>query len=1095
MSKVAGSRTSQSSRIARSRTSTSRQENGPSKQINALSGKVNISGIRMGVRPKQSETVIIPSVDDRREKAKLARTKLMGQFPIVNPSSTVIRYMSREELESDEYPEITIANILNPAGIENINLARSLYDPLMGPYERSKRCQTCDAYGTDCPYHPGKILFKRPNDKGELISYPIYRTTFLTELARCLNCICQTCGLLRLPPEIAEKIGLMQYSGSTRLAKYAETSVKIKVCQRQDTKCLVTGEYKVLKKECIVRERFSDKQVETVFPYEAYNILRHLPDEEAKALGFSPYTKPRDIYILWGIPVIPPLIRPVRTIQGDKPIIDDFTERYAGILKASTELRNIAPEKVEEIYRDARKKRYDGELDHHPDIEAFFFNNTKSLAEQVDGLISEKSTTGTNPIKANLHTTLDKKEGFIRYHLAGGNVIHSARTVIGPGSKMHVWEIGVPEEIAMHLTVEEQVTDISINLLQRWLEEGNVRSVIRDGVTTQILSNNRSGASKFILQIGDVAYRRLMNGDPVPMNRNPSLHKQSMMVLYVRIIPGRKTFALPLVTTPGYNADFDGDEMNLHVPQSQEARAEMFLMSVAESLESVAKGGPIIGLVYNALPGLYRLTGPKVRISKQIFSDVAMNLYDADTERGTGTFKVTQMFHSLDDIPRYLFNIPKPEYFSSDLEYKNALKTNYFWRCWKVGVKPYMGRSVIGLFLPYNLNYTEEYSTPLKYFMGRYQYESETTYDENGQKTDEKIYRITSSGGRKLVNTFTYQIDQLPSTVVEIGREGNVVRRKFTANQFEIQRRFVVRRGIIVEGSLSSGNVGHGASVRFLTFIYRHLGGKKGLGFLDHLNTVGNYYLGVDPLSTNLIDFYDYTQEDKIRAEVDKLIEDAKEKVLAISEPILDDPIAEEKRLEAVSVHLDTVGIKGLKDIVLRPEGRYHGSTFAGGAEPGAKGKKENLIQSAVAQGYMKILGRPIEPNLIGSKGKRITPYTTHASTSLSSLGYVSSCLAMGLSPEEQVIIQMNSRVDVAQGKQGVPKTGYTQRRLAQLMAELVVEVDGSVRNGRHPGAKIVQSCYAELGFSVTAVYRHKDAKGEFFTPWNFKQMLLNLDE
>lgn len=1088
-----GAKGKDESRKTSSRSSVGSKVEGSGKNVNAFKRVVDISRY-MKKHVQDEKTVVLPATNDRREQTKIAFTKLTQSMPIVTPSSTFMQYITKTELESERYPEITNGDITIPNSIENVRLAGSLYDPLMGPYERSKKCNTCDAYGTDCPYHPGKITFKRPNDKGDLIECPIYRSSFLVDIARCLNCICQSCGRLRVPPTIAEKMGVMAYHGRHRLEAYCKLSTKTKICLRDEEKpCVVPRIYKVSNKEMIIREGIKDKTVEHIFPYQAYNIIRFLPDDEVKALGFSPTMRPEDIFIIWGILVTPPLVRPVRTVQGSKAVVNDFTERYATILKISNELKNLGNEKgdaIETLYRKARQsKNYTGDIDRHPIIESFFSDIVKRLSEQVEAMVVDRSASTSNQSKMSFDSLISKKGGYIRGSLGGGNVENSARSVIGPGYGIHIWEIGVPEEIAQHVTSEETVTDINMARCDKLLEAGKIKIVERANVKTKIMANNRSGPTKFILQVGDKIHRELMNGDIVPMNRNPSLHRQSIIGFRVRIIP-QKSFRLPLPATTPLNADFDGDEMNLHVPQTEEGRAELQLMTVEASLESLSKGGPIFGLVYNALPGLYKLTGPNVVLDKVVFSDIAMYLYVADSEYGTDTYSITSKFHPTNTLSQYLFQKPDRNNFSTKTEYMKALQTNYYYRCEKNGVDPYHGRSVIGLFLPHDFNYTEKFDPPQEYYMGRYTYEKIQTYD--GETiTDEKLFRIEDDGSRTEIKITVYKIDPIEETKVET-RDGNVVTTRFTANQYEIQNYFAIRDGILVAGTMTSQTVGVGSSVKFLTFVYRYLGSVKGLAFLNYMNMLGNYYLSVDPLTTSLLDFYDYTDGGKLRQYVDKLIDDAKEKVNLISEEIVDDPIAEERRQTAIKTHLGNIGMNVIKELT-GPTGIYPGSSFQAGEASGAKGKKANLIQSAGAMGKMEILGRPMPKTLSSSRGKRITPYTTHSSKKLSTIGYVSSCLAVGMTPEEQVIVQMNSRVDVAQGKQGVPDTGYIQRKLAQLMAELIIEGDGTVRNGRLPSSKIVQYHYGDIGFDATTTFRHADAEGVFYTPWNMHQVLLNL--
>ncbi|MCL1905263.1 MAG: DNA-directed RNA polymerase subunit A', partial [Methanomassiliicoccaceae archaeon] len=135
-----------------------------------------------------------------------------------------------------------------------------------------------------------------------------------------------------------------------------------------------------------------------------------------------------------------------------------------------------------------------------------------------------------------------------------------------------------------------------------------VNYVIRsDGRRIRVTERNAADVAETI-ELDYTVERQLVDGDVVLFNRQPSLHRMSMMAHRVRIMPG-KTFRFNLCVCPPYNADFDGDEMNLHVLQSDEARAEArILMQVQENILSPRYGGPIIGAIHDHITGIYYLT-------------------------------------------------------------------------------------------------------------------------------------------------------------------------------------------------------------------------------------------------------------------------------------------------------------------------------------------------------------------------------------------------------------------------------------------------------------------------------------------------------
>ncbi len=225
---------------------------------------------------------------------------------------------------------------------------------------------------------------------------------------------------------------------------------------------------------------------------------------------------------------------------------------------------------------------------------------------------------------------LKGKEGRFRGSLSGKRVDFSSRTVISPDPNLDLSEVGVPQTVAMKLTIPEIVTEWNIEKLKKLVINGpdnfpGVNYIVRpDGVKIRLdFIEDRSGISDS-LEVGYLVERHLLNGDVVLFNRQPSLHQMSIMAHHVRVLPG-KTFRLHPSICPPYNADFDGDEMNLHVPQSEEARAEaMLLMRVQEQLISPRFGGPIIGGLRDFITGAYLLTKDDTLLTKQEFTNYAM---------------------------------------------------------------------------------------------------------------------------------------------------------------------------------------------------------------------------------------------------------------------------------------------------------------------------------------------------------------------------------------------------------------------------------------------------------------------------------------
>ena len=198
-------------------------------------------------------------------------------------------------------------------------------------------------------------------------------------------------------------------------------------------------------------------------------------------------------------------------------------------------------------------------------------------------------------IKKGLCQRLKGKHGRFRGNLSGKRVDFSGRTVISPDPNLRIDQVAVPERVAKVLTYPERVTAFNIERLRKNVING---PDIHPGATYLTLQS--SGFKRFLkfgnrtklaadLMIGDTIDRHLQDNDIVLFNRQPSLHKLSIMSHFVKVRPWRTFRFNECVCTP-YNADFDGDEMNLHVPQTEEARTEaVCLMGVFLNLLNIDK--------------------------------------------------------------------------------------------------------------------------------------------------------------------------------------------------------------------------------------------------------------------------------------------------------------------------------------------------------------------------------------------------------------------------------------------------------------------------------------------------------------------------
>lgn len=336
-----------------------------------------------------------------------------------------------------------------------------------------------------------------------------------------------------------------------------------------------------------------------LYARQALEILQIISDEDLDHMGLNKYYARPEWMILQAMPVPPPAVRPSISVDGSGQGArgeDDLTFKLTDIIRANQTVLRC---------------EVDGTPEHikHTLVDLLEFHVNTYMDNEIAGLDKAQHKSG-RPIKA-IRARLKGKDGRLRQNLMGKRVDFSARTVITGDPNLSLDEVGVPRSIARTLTYPEVVTPFNIDRLKRYVANGptehpGARYVIRD-TGDRIDLRHAKRAGEMNLQYGWKVERHIIDGDVILFNRQPSLHKESMMAHRVRVLP-YSTFRLNLSVTTPYNADFDGDEMNLHVPQSQEARAELQqLCMVPRNIVSPQKNAPLMGIVQDTLCGIYKI--------------------------------------------------------------------------------------------------------------------------------------------------------------------------------------------------------------------------------------------------------------------------------------------------------------------------------------------------------------------------------------------------------------------------------------------------------------------------------------------------------
>jgi DNA-directed RNA polymerase II subunit RPB1 len=353
-----------------------------------------------------------------------------------------------------------------------------------------------------------------------------------------------------------------------------------------------------------------------ITPEMALGVFKSISSSEIRDLGLSnDYARPEWL-IITVLPVPPPPVRPSVSMDGTGQGMrgeDDLTFKLGDIIRANGNVRQAQAEgSPAHILAD-----FEALLQYH--VATYMDNDIAGTPQAL-----QKSG---RPVKS-IRARLKGKEGRLRGNLMGKRVDFSARTVITGDPNLSLDEVGVPRSIARTLTYPETVTPYNINHLSKLVRNGpndhpGAKYVMRADGTRIDLRHNKNSAG-VNLEYGWKVERHIVDGDFIIFNRQPSLHKESMMGHRVRVMP-YSTFRLNLSVTSPYNADFDGDEMNLHVPQTEETRAEvMNLCMVPLNIVSPQRNGPLMGIVQDTLAGVYKMCRRDVFITREHLMNILL---------------------------------------------------------------------------------------------------------------------------------------------------------------------------------------------------------------------------------------------------------------------------------------------------------------------------------------------------------------------------------------------------------------------------------------------------------------------------------------
>jgi len=412
-----------------------------------------------------------------------------------------------------------------------------LFDPRMGVLDNGKTCRSCGQTNHGCPGHFGHYRLARP----------VYFIQFMSMIKNILRCVCIRCAKLLIDKTSHPRIVKRQGKGRWKLI--LEACDKINRCgQETEDGCGTICPNRFVQEGIarLVAEWVSEREVTMRQSLEVEYVLRlfrQITDEDVDFMGLSRYWCRPDWMICTVLPIPPPQVRPSVVQDNNQRSEDDLTHKLFEIIKANKKLQ-------EQINKNGVRTTID-------ELTMLLQYHIATLVDNKIPGVAPSAQRGGRPLKS-LQQRIGSKEGRVRYNIQGKRVEQSARSVITGDPNISIAEVGVPMKIAMNLTRPEKVTQYNRDRLYKYIQNGadtfpGAKSIVR-GKDGRMISLKHVNTKEITLYNGDTVNRHLMDGDIILFNRQPTLHRMSMMGHRVRVLPFN-TFRLNVTVTRPYNAD------------------------------------------------------------------------------------------------------------------------------------------------------------------------------------------------------------------------------------------------------------------------------------------------------------------------------------------------------------------------------------------------------------------------------------------------------------------------------------------------------------------------------------------------------------
>jgi DNA-directed RNA polymerase beta' subunit len=592
---------------------------------------------------------------------------------------------SDEENRKNGFTQIVSDNLFNTTGCP---ISGGVYDLRLGTTDHNYLCSTCQYGKKLCPGHRGYLTLKAA----------VLQPIGISEIRQWLRIVCLNCGDIMIDKTKLEKIpiGKRMYEASIgNEGKICSTcnSLHPKIKKDKEDRFTFWITYQMTNAKEI--DEVIDTDVEQIntqddefitiaditgsmkpkklYPDTIRRIFERITDETVELLGKSINCHPIKL-TLRVIEIPPNTIRPgIKSFNGEGSSYHDSTNLLQHLVKRNNQIPDELPDYIYDITSKKDLSIENKDLDKSlQNLQLLYYDLIygSDATSALQGNTGKRGlVVGNRPVHSFLRN-LPRKEGRIRSNLLGKRAFFTSRSTISGNISYKIDEVGIPIEFAKVLQVEEYVQEFNIEYLTSIFLNGRTQypgcsHIIRKSTGE---THDVSKLSDIYLEVGDILYRDVMDGDYAYFNRMPTLTRSSICVHKVIIIrdPGIHTFQMNVLACELYNADFDGDQMHIWVARGIGQQVEAAIMSTMSNwFISTKTSGTVNGQVQDSVVGCFEITRSSVRLDKYhtmgLFSNINIQGLRFDQ------YKNDQIFTGRDVISILLSRTP--------INYKKIPKT------------------------------------------------------------------------------------------------------------------------------------------------------------------------------------------------------------------------------------------------------------------------------------------------------------------------------------------------------------------------------------------------------------------------------------